>query len=75
MGGVITRLDCVIYGIVVNNRRERFYDEGEDIWPKRYAIRGRLVAAQPDQIAYVILCVDAPLPRWRSPQSGGARLI
>jgi tricarballylate dehydrogenase len=53
-GGIITRLDCVIYGIVVNNRCERFYDEGEDIWPKRYAIWGRLVAAQPDQIAYII---------------------
>jgi tricarballylate dehydrogenase len=53
-GGIITRLDCVIYGIVVNNNCERFYDEGEDIWPKRYAIWGRLVAAQPDQIAYII---------------------
>ena len=53
-GGIITRLDCVIYGIVVNKNCERFYDEGEDIWPKRYAIWGRLVAAQPDQIAYVI---------------------
>ncbi|NNM75294.1 FAD-binding protein, partial [Enterovirga aerilata] len=27
---------------------------GEDIWPKRYAIWGRLVAAQPDQIAYIV---------------------
>jgi tricarballylate dehydrogenase len=53
-GGIITRLDCVIYGIVVNKNCERFYDEGEDVWPKRYAIWGRLVAAQPDQIAYVI---------------------
>ncbi len=53
-GGIITRLDCVIYGIVVNNNCGRFYDEGEDIWPKRYAIWGRLVAAQPDQIAYII---------------------
>lgn len=53
-GGIITRLDCVIYGIVVNNNCDRFYDEGEDIWPKRYAIWGRLVAAQPDQIAYII---------------------
>jgi tricarballylate dehydrogenase len=53
-GGIITRLDCVIYGIVVNKHCERFYDEGEDIWPKRYAIWGRLVAAQPDQIAYII---------------------
>lgn len=53
-GGIITRLDCVIFGIVVNKHAQRFYDEGEDIWPKRYAIWGRLVAAQPDQIAYVI---------------------
>lgn len=53
-GGIITRLDCVVFGIVVNNRCERFYDEGEDIWPKRYAIWGRLVANQPDQIAYII---------------------
>ena len=44
-------------GIVVNKHAERFYDEGEDFWPKRYAIWGRLVAQQPDQIAYSI--VDA----------------
>jgi tricarballylate dehydrogenase len=53
-GGIITRLDCVVFGIVVNKNAERFYDEGEDIWPKRYAIWGRLVAAQPDQIAYIL---------------------
>lgn len=53
-GGIITRLDCVVFGIVVNKKAERFYDEGEDIWPKRYAIWGRLVAQQPDQIAYII---------------------
>jgi tricarballylate dehydrogenase len=53
-GGIITRLDCVVFGIVVNRQAERFYDEGEDIWPKRYAIWGRLVAAQPEQIAYIL---------------------
>jgi tricarballylate dehydrogenase len=53
-GGIITRLDCVVFGIVVNKHASRFYDEGEDIWPKRYAIWGRLVAGQPDQIAYII---------------------
>src|ERR1700692_1666062 len=52
--GGITRHDSVVFGIVVNKHAERFYDEGEDIWPKRYAIWGRLVAAQPDQIAYII---------------------
>src|SRR4029077_14412473 len=53
-GGIITRHDSVVFGIVVNRDAERFYDEGEDIWPKRYAIWGRLVAAQPGQIAYII---------------------
>ncbi len=57
-GGIITRLDCVVFGIVVNRKAERFYDEGEDFWPKRYAIWGRLVAKQPDQIGYIVF--DAP---------------
>ena len=57
-GGIITRLDCIVFGIVVNKHAQRFYDEGEDVWPKRYAIWGRLVAAQPDQIGYIIF--DAP---------------
>jgi tricarballylate dehydrogenase len=47
----------VSLGIAVNRHAARFYDEGEDFWPKRYAIWGRLVAEQPDQIAYTI--VDA----------------
>ncbi|MBT3425497.1 MAG: FAD-dependent tricarballylate dehydrogenase TcuA [Gammaproteobacteria bacterium] len=54
-GGIVSRLDCVSFGIVVNNRALRFYDEGEDYWPKRYAIWGRLVAQQPGQIAFAIL--------------------
>jgi tricarballylate dehydrogenase len=54
-GGIVTRLDCVSFGIVVNKDARRFYDEGEDFWPKRYAIWGRLVAQQPDQIAYSII--------------------
>jgi tricarballylate dehydrogenase len=54
-GGIVTRLDCVPFSIVVNKRGERFYDEGEDVWPKRYAIWGRLVAAEPDQVAYAII--------------------
>jgi len=56
-GGIVTRVDCVSLGIVVNSEGRRFYDEGEDLWPKRYAIWGRLVARQPGQIAYSI--VDA----------------
>lgn len=56
-GGIVSRIDAVPFGIVLNKHGKRFYDEGEDFWPKRYAIWGRLVAAQPDQIAYAI--VDA----------------
>ena len=50
-GGICTRIDCVSLGAVVNKAAKRFYDEGEDFWPKRYAIWGRLVAQQPGQVA------------------------
>ena len=54
-GGIASRIDGVPFSVVVNKYGKRFYDEGEDFWPKRYAIWGRLVAKQPDQIAYAIL--------------------
>ena len=53
-GGIVTRLDSVPFGIVVNRDARRFYDEGEDFWPKRYAIWGGLIARQPEQVAYSI---------------------
>jgi tricarballylate dehydrogenase len=58
-GGIITRVDSVSLGIVVNKRAARFYDEGEDFWPKRYAIWGRLVAGQPEQVAFSIIDAKA----------------
>jgi tricarballylate dehydrogenase len=58
-GGIVTRLDSVPFGIVVNQQVKRFYDEGEDFWPKRYAIWGRLIAQQPNQIAYSIVDAQA----------------
>jgi len=58
-GGICTRIDCVSLGVVVNREAERFYDEGEDYWPKRYAIWGRLVAGQPGQIGYSIIDAKA----------------
>jgi tricarballylate dehydrogenase len=58
-GGIVTRLDSVPFGIVVNREIKRFYDEGEDFWPKRYAIWGGLIARQPDQTAYSILDAKA----------------
>jgi tricarballylate dehydrogenase len=53
-GGLAMRLDCVPFAIVVNRDVERFYDEGEDVWPKRYAIWGRLIAQQPGQTALAV---------------------
>ena len=58
-GGICTRIDCVSLGVVVNRDARRFYDEGEDFWPKRYAIWGRLVAQQPGQIGYSIIDAKA----------------
>jgi tricarballylate dehydrogenase len=58
-GGIVTRLDTIPFGIVVNRDGERFYDEGEDVWPKRYAIWGGLIARQPDQIAFSIVDASA----------------
>ena len=72
-GGIVTRVDCVPFSVVVNKDGERFYDEGEDVWPKRYAIWGRLVAAQPDQIAYSIIdakSIDLFMPTVFPPITG-----
>ncbi len=73
-GGIATRLDAIPFGIVVNRLGARFYDEGEDLWPKRYAIWGGLIAEQPGQIAYCL--VDAKTigcflpPMYRPVQAG-----
>jgi tricarballylate dehydrogenase len=53
-GGIATRLDSIPFGVVVNRFAKRFYDEGEELWPKRYAIWGRNIAEQDGQIAYAI---------------------
>ncbi len=73
-GGIVTRLDCVPFSIVVNRDGARFYDEGEDVWPKRYAIWGRLVAAQPDQVAYAIIdarSLELFMPSVYPPETAG----
>jgi tricarballylate dehydrogenase len=71
-GGIVTRIDCVSLGVVVNKHAERFYDEGEDFWPKRYAIWGRLVAQQPGQIGYSIIDAKA-IGRFMPPVFPGTR--
>jgi len=53
-GGLAMRLDCVPFSVVVDRDGNRFYDEGEDVWPKRYAIWGRLIARQPGQVAFAL---------------------
>ena len=53
-GGIATRLDSIPFSIAVNRDARRFADEGEDIWPKRYASWGRLIAEQQDQIVYSV---------------------
>ncbi len=53
-GGIVTRIDSIPLGIVVNREAERFYDEGEELWPKRYATWGRRIVDQPDQLAFSI---------------------
>lgn len=58
-GGIVTRLDGVAFGIVVDRDGRRFHDEGEETGPKRYATWGRLVANCPDQIAYSIFDANA----------------
>jgi tricarballylate dehydrogenase len=54
-GGIVTRLDTVPFGIVVNRKGRRFSDEGADFWPKRYASWGGLIARQPGQVAFSLL--------------------
>ena len=71
-GGICTRIDCVSLGVVVNREAERFYDEGEDFWPKRYAIWGRLVAQQPGQIAWSVIDAKA-IGRFMPPVFPGVR--
>ena len=71
-GGICTRVDCVSLGIMVNREGRRFYDEGEDFWPKRYAIWGRLVALQPGQLGYSIIDAKA-VGRFMPPVFRGAQ--
>jgi tricarballylate dehydrogenase len=71
-GGICTRIDCVSLGIVVNKHAQRFYDEGEDFWPKRYAIWGRLVAQQPGQIGFSVIDAKA-VGRFMPPVFPGAK--
>ena len=71
-GGIVTRVDCVSLGVMLNRDAVRFYDEGEDFWPKRYAIWGRLVALQPGQVGYCVIDSKA-VGRFMPPVFPGAK--
>jgi len=71
-GGICTRVDCVSLGVVLNREARRFHDEGEDFWPKRYAIWGRLVAQQPGQIGYCVID-SKPIGRFMPPVFPGEK--
>jgi tricarballylate dehydrogenase len=74
-GGIVTRIDSIPFGIVVNAAGDRFYDEGEDLWPKRYAIWGKLIADQPGHAAYAIFDAKAAgrfIPSAFRPLSAGS---
>jgi len=59
---------------MLNREAERFYDEGEDFWPKRYAIWGRLVALQPRQIGHCVID-SKPVGRFMPPVFPGVKAL
>ncbi|ANB03665.1 tricarballylate dehydrogenase [Ectothiorhodospira sp. BSL-9] len=54
-GGIVTRVDGMPWGLVVDTQGHRFRDEGEIISPRRYSAWGRWVAERPDARAHLIL--------------------
>jgi len=60
-GGIVTRLECIPYGLVVDRDAKRFADEGGDTRRTHYARWGERVLAAPGQIAYAILDADGIL--------------
>lgn len=52
--GTVFKRDDYFYGIMVNTRGERFVDEGSDVRAVTYAKLGRVILAQPGQIAWQV---------------------
>ncbi len=53
-GGIVTRLDGVAHGIVVDRDGRRFADEGEHVGPTRFSVWGDRVARRPGAVAFSI---------------------
>lgn len=63
-GGIVTRLDGLAQGIVVDREGRRFADEGADIGPTRFSMWGERVARCAGGLAYAIF--DSVIePRFR----------
>ncbi len=54
-GGIVTRIDGMEHGIVVDGNGRRFQDETEFTEPTRYSTWGRRIANLPDKYAVLIL--------------------
>lgn len=53
-GGIVSRVDGISWGIVVDRHGRRIADEAQDIGPGRHTAWGRQVAACPGQTAWLI---------------------
>lgn len=53
--GGANRVDGYQYGLILNDRGERFVDEGEDARAHTYAKFGKLIFEEPNHVAYIIL--------------------
>ncbi|MBK1836829.1 FAD-dependent tricarballylate dehydrogenase TcuA [Azospirillum sp. YIM B02556] len=53
-GGIVTRLDGIAHGIVVDRDGRRFADEGASVGSGRYTAWGDLVARCPEAIAFSV---------------------
>lgn len=60
-GGIVTRVDGMGHGMVVDASGRRFQDEAAITGQTRYAVWGRLVAEQPEQRAALVLDTDSIL--------------
>lgn len=58
-GGIVTRVDGMRLGLVVNRHGDRFQDEGAVISPRRYSFWGARVATCPGSRAFLVMDDDA----------------
>ncbi|MEY6432313.1 FAD-dependent tricarballylate dehydrogenase TcuA [Thioalkalicoccus limnaeus] len=54
-GGIVTRIDGLSWGLVLDRDGRRFLDEAAELSPRRYSVWGRQLARCPGGIAFLIL--------------------